>query len=321
MEPFDQKKIELRLQAEFAYHAETQGELIQSLMRELNPENKQNIDFIHYFIDLIDQDQIELPVIPAIATKILVLSQNKNASFYDYANLVKSDSVIALKVLKLANSPLYRGIRDVTDLELAISRVGLSGLKDIVMMLSFRMNIFNNKRFKDEIEDAWKHSLITALILSKLAYHYERSPSRYYTLGLLHNLGIIVLLNAIERYRCIYQIQNDFGSDFIKRLGYSFHPRLSAMTLSAWNFDIDEIEVVSNHHTPPTDGSTLGDKMLYLAQSTASSIETILNDYGMDNFFPYEFMINQAKLDIVPQLYACFCQEAIIHYEAMMEVI
>ncbi|MBN2694172.1 HDOD domain-containing protein [bacterium] len=281
----------------FNQKVETREELIQSIVDDLTKDNQHNFMFVRQLIQSMEQNKIEIPILPMIANKILQLSFNPNSDYDKYAQIVKSDTSIAVNVIKLANSPLYKGLRDINDLQLAISRIGIEGLKEIVLMLSLKMKIFNNKIFKIEFENTWKSSLLIALISSKVAEHYKISPSKAYTIGLLHDVGDLIFYNQIS----LYQSKNPktfFAESFMNRISYSFHPKLSALALLSWGFPKEEYEFISQHHLPPKDNSVIYQKILYLAISLVAAKTIIESDYDEKSLFPYEFMIQQAKLNI-----------------------
>ncbi len=310
--------IEQELQKMLNPKIETKEEIIDSLLNETLQINKKNLKFTNYLIELIESNKIELPVLPHVATKILQLSFNSKAEFTDYSNVVKSDSVIALKVIQLANSPLYRGLREITDLNLAISRIGIEGLKEIVIMLSMKMKVFNNKFYKAEVEKTWKFSLITALISSSLAQHLKISPSIYYTIGLIHDIGSIVLYSAVNNYR----LKNEeINSSFISRLSLSFHTKLSYLTLKKWEFKNEQLETVKNHHILPNISSSIDHKILYLAHSVSSIVDSIKDDYNEENLFPYEYMVNHSKFTIEAVELYNYVKKAVKSYEEIEKII
>ncbi len=286
----------------FDVKVETREELIQSIVDELTKDNQHNFIFIRQLIQSMEQNKIEIPILPIVANRILQLSFNPNSDYDKYAQVVKSDTSIAINVIKLANSPLYKGLRDINDLQLAISRIGIEGLKEIVLMLSLKMKIFSNKTFKNEFEKTWRASLLIALISSKVAEYYKISSSKAYTIGLLHDVGDLIFYNQIS----LYQSKNPkivFAENFMQRISYSFHPKLSALALLSWGFPKEEYDFIGYHHLPPKDNSSINQKILYLALSIVSAEVVIDSDYDEVSLFPYQFMIQQAKLNISPEFF------------------
>ena len=151
--------------------------IVEEFKNDLNDENKNNLKFIKFVISIIKDKNINLPVLPQITNKILELSNDKNSTFNDYANVIRSDSSITLKVIKLANAPMYRATKNISDIELAMSRIGVDGLKEVVLVDSLKSIVFKNIEYTKYIEKIWKDSLLTALIASRLAKFFNTNSS------------------------------------------------------------------------------------------------------------------------------------------------
>ncbi|HPI91622.1 MAG TPA: HDOD domain-containing protein, partial [Deltaproteobacteria bacterium] len=68
------------------------------------------------------------------------LEANVNAK--QIAELVEKDQALALKVLKVANSPFYRRIKEISTIRGAVVLLGFNVLKSIVLSISV-INLFN----------------------------------------------------------------------------------------------------------------------------------------------------------------------------------
>ncbi len=247
------------------YKWETSEQIIDDLLKISNAENGKNLKLIEYIVNLIDSEKIELPILPSIATKIISLSYNTKAVFDDYANVVKSDSSIALKVIELANSTYYRGLKDVTDLNIAISRIGIEGLKQLIIALSMQSKVFNHPFYKKDVEEIWKNSLFTSLTAASLAQYLKQNISEAYTTALVNDIGYMVIYNSINGFKSFYKTQEWPDSFFVKRICVSFHQKLSAFALNSWNFQMEQIDAVRNHHSIPAQNSSILTKIIYIS--------------------------------------------------------
>lgn len=280
------------------YDWESGDEIINSLVKEASNQTEANVKFIEYLINLIDSEKLEIPMLPDIVMKIINLSENPDTEISKYVELIKSDQAIALKVMKLANSTMYKGIRDVNDLNLAISRIGINELKNLVLMLSLQSKIFKNKEFKELIEEIWKTSLLTSILSSKLASYYSLNASSAYTIALTHDVGEIIVFNSVRGYEQFYKRKYKIDAYFIKRIAKSYHQEISAFTLAHWNFSKEQVDIVRNHHTPPINSSNEYHKLLFTAYQT--SVILLSFKFNKDNIynFPYEFLIKFSKLPL-----------------------
>ena len=62
----------------------------------------------------------------ALALNILDVCQRPESSALDLSAAIEPDPAISLRILRLANSPMYRGRRDVVSIPYAVARVGRS---------------------------------------------------------------------------------------------------------------------------------------------------------------------------------------------------
>ncbi|HPJ06468.1 MAG TPA: HDOD domain-containing protein, partial [Deltaproteobacteria bacterium] len=84
----------------------------------------------------------ELPTLPSIATAIMEKTLEANVNARQIAELVEKDQALALKVLKVANSPFYRRIKEIATIRGAVVLLGFNVLKSIVLSISV-INLFN----------------------------------------------------------------------------------------------------------------------------------------------------------------------------------
>ncbi len=273
---------------EINYKWESTEEIIDSIISETTSNNQNDVKLIEYIVNLIDSEKIELPILPVVATKIIALSYNTKADFNEYQQIIQSDPVIALKVLKLANSPYYKGLKDVTVLSVAISRIGLDGLRELVLAISIKSKIFQHTFYKEAISNIWKHSLLSSLIASRFANYINIQPTEGYTTALLHDVGQIVVYHSVQEYRKFYKISGWPDSTFVGRVSASIHMKLSAFILNNWNFSILQIDAVRVHHIPPAPLSSNLQKLIFLSVQIAYIL--LKNSFDSDNSILINFL-------------------------------
>lgn len=285
--------IDEELLEQLHYKWESAGEIIHELVNQAVYKDKNHLKFLQYLVNLVDQEKIELPVLPDIASRIIKLSFNSDATFTDYVDLVKSDQVIALKLIEVANTPYFRSRSKIQDLNMAITRIGIKGLKELVMMISMRGTIFNHKFYKKEVELIWRNTLFTAMLASKAASQCGIDASIAYTAGLIHDIGQIVIYNAVNGFRKFHNTDEWPDPYFVQRTAMSFHQKLSAFTLNKWDLDDSLIDTIRTHHTPPDDDGPPMAKLLYFSFQTAALIRYY--DYPSEFDFLPDFIMVQAK--------------------------
>jgi len=131
----------------------------------------------------------ELPTLPSIATAIMEKTMEANVNARQIAELVEKDQALALKVLKVANSPFYRRIQEISTIRGAVVLLGFNVLKSIVLSISV-INLFNEKeRHALDFYKFWQHSIACAVCAKSIASKVLPSSSEdAFVAGLLHDL-------------------------------------------------------------------------------------------------------------------------------------
>lgn len=138
--------------------------------------------------------------LPDICSKIRQMLDDDTSNLDDIGHLIALDPSLSSKLLKLANSPLFRFESQIDSLGKAINIIGGEALYNLVMVETassafehFSSNVIDLKRF-------WLQSIYAALVAKHLAKIVKiRGSERFFLLGLLHNLGeLLVALKSPE---------------------------------------------------------------------------------------------------------------------------
>jgi HD-like signal output (HDOD) protein len=136
-----------------------------------------------------------LPSLPNVLVEMLRACENNQASFQELSQIISRDSVIAGRVIFLANSSFYNPGSKITTLERALFLLGTDTLKTIVITASIQQFFSAFKSAHSEFLLAfWQRSLSCALLAKSLAILTSYpNPDEVYLTGLLHNIGELVL--------------------------------------------------------------------------------------------------------------------------------
>jgi HD-like signal output (HDOD) protein len=142
-----------------------------------------------------------LPVFPNTLIELLRVLSDPQSAVVDIETVISREPVIAVKVIAAANSPLYAdATNSVDNLHDAISRVGINGINNLansfLLQDSMMVNLENYHMFGKTI---WQHSLHVAFICNDLAGKEDaQNPQLYYLMGLVHDIGKIVIFNVLS---------------------------------------------------------------------------------------------------------------------------
>lgn len=200
----------------------------------------------------------DLPPMPQVASRAISLVENPDTTASDLTELLATDAALAARVLKIANSAMFSRQREISTLNMAIMVIGFKALKGIIVAATLRQL---NKSFGALERQIWESSMAAAMCATTIA---KRLKKRYieeiFLLGLLHNLGQIVLLFQPETRKDYKRVLETIASDSLdfasaeqKVFGFA-HPLIGALVAKKWNFAPDTCQVIL-HYRDPLEGA------------------------------------------------------------------
>ena len=206
---------------------------------------------LHSCLDRVD----EVGLFPASVVRILELTRSRNATVDDLEKAVSLDSVLAGRVLKVANSPLYGLPVRIGTLKHAVQMLGFSGTRDIALSLAVSGITQHQTPWGAQL---WRHAEVTAWTCRILGRNTRRADADgMFVAGLLHDLGQQLMLSL--EYRQTTELFEQFGTHdplIIKAevLHQGFHHgQLGAECLRRWKLPSQVAELVERHHEPLND--------------------------------------------------------------------
>ena len=230
--------------------------------------------------------EISLPVVPQIGLEFRRRLQ-ANAELHELVALLKRDMVIASKLVRMANSAMYRGFGAVRTIEQAISRLGLSATEQMVNALSNqRLYAIDTARYRSLLDRLWKHALASALAadsLSKLIT--SKLLVDPFTAGLLHDIGALALIQIIAEMEKRGRFEQAIEMDALFDTIFSYHASFGAKLLEKWRFEFDYVHIALYHSSLHTADSITQDLLVAsLANQVAKSLGfSIVDQSQIDN--------------------------------------
>jgi HD-like signal output (HDOD) protein len=195
----------------------------------------------------------DLPPLPHVAAKALVLIDDPDVNAIKLTNLLGQDTALTARVLKIANSAMFARQREITTINQAVMLIGFKALKGIIVAATMRQ--LNRKPSPTE-KMVWENSTCTAIAAQLLAKSLKKSyADELFVLGLLHDLGKLVLLLQIpDKYLGVFSAVRS-GKLFVdaeqQELGCT-HALVGALVAKKWNFSEEACQIILHHHDPVT---------------------------------------------------------------------
>ncbi len=190
----------------------------------------------------IQRERLSLPVISTTLTRVLGLLEQEGVAISQLAVAVETDPALATKVVGVANSGFYGGAESVVSVQDALMRTGLEQAKNIVAGVAIRSSVFQAPGFELVMDAIWQRSIATALATLALLESDHRWRDSAFLLGLVHDVGRIVLL-ATAGVPLAKQRKQPSPEE-IEEAGSSIRCELGAIALASWAFDEEMIDAM-----------------------------------------------------------------------------
>src|SRR5262249_23956881 len=145
---------------------------------------------------------------------------------------------LAARILRVVNSSLFGPSRQVTDLNQALTLLGIRPLKMLVLGFSLPKELFTGLQ-AEVLARYWRQTLVKAVAGGELSERLWRVPGdEPFLAGLVQDIGILALVQQLgEPYlRLLSHVQSHGGSLLereLEMLGFD-HLILSARLLMHW---------------------------------------------------------------------------------------
>ena len=189
---------------------------------------------------------LELPLLPHVASQVLAMSTADEVSARSLAELLHRDQAIAAHVLRVANSPLYQPRVPIVSLQQAISRLGLTILREVVITVSMQSRVFNVSSYAAEARVLWQHAVHTAAYARAIARRCRRNVESAFLGGLLHDVSKPVLLLALADLQA--KLAEPLTPPVVATALDVYHTQVGALLASTWQLPPDVCASIVYHH-------------------------------------------------------------------------
>jgi len=205
-----------------------------------------NVDkFIASIMQDLRDNKLDLPTLPQLAVKINKVVGSNSANASEMAKMISADPALSVRLLKVANSPVYRGNRKIENLQMAITLMGTDSIRKIVTSFLLK-GLFRSKdkALHQQMVQIWNHSAHVAAISFTLA---KRSgvidPEEAMLAGLLHDVGKLPIISKMRKVNL-----NDQNIQVLELVLQKLHQPLGKTILQTWHFAEQYVNVAAEHN-------------------------------------------------------------------------
>ena len=195
--------------------------------------------------EAVETDKLILPTLPDVALRIRDVVESEKSTAHDIADALAQDASLAARLVKVANSPLYRTRNPIEDLQMAVTRLGIRIVRDLVVGLAMKQ-IFQatSDALDTHSRSIWSKSVDAAAISRMMATLVSGiNPEQALLAGLIHNIGALPVLVQAENDDELFNDEAALG-----HVIYELQGIVGELILRHWDFDEQMIEVVKQCH-------------------------------------------------------------------------
>ena len=184
-------------------------------------------------IQAIENDELVLPTLPEVALKVREAAEDPNVSIPALSKVIGNDAALTARIIKVVNSPLLRTSKEITDIQMAVSRLGINYTCNLATGLAMEQMFQATSDVVDrKMREVWNKSTEIAGICHVLCKHYTRlAPDQATLAGLVHMIGILPILTYAEEHSELLA-----DSISLNHVIEKIHPIIGDRILRAWDF-------------------------------------------------------------------------------------
>lgn len=199
---------------------------------------------VHIFQEIMD-DKIRVPAMPEISIKVQQLFESDNAEIETLSELIQTDPSLSAKILRVANSALYRGASSVDSIPKAIVRMGMKTLRNQVIIYAVsEMLTMTSHAMQLRMKKLWEESRRVAAfsrILSKNLPSFNAETAQM--AGLLSNLGSVAIVQYIQD-----NYPHSYSETLLDQTITNLRPQINSFLMTKWNLGNELITVAEESH-------------------------------------------------------------------------
>ncbi len=212
----------------------------------------------------------EFPAMPNVIMHALNVMKDPDSNTKELAKIISYDQSLSTTVLTLVNSAYYGFSQQITSISRAISLIGMSKTKNLILTIAMRPMLVNQGD-----KELWEHSMVTAVGCEYVAKNYKIMDSdEAFVIGFLHDLGKVVLnLKNPVLYEKVKDIAERSGNILEAELIYFGvdHCQIGSLLSKRWQLPLLINNIIKYHHTPNLSSMPTACSLVYF-------VDTLIKD-------------------------------------------
>ncbi len=183
--------------------------------------------------------------------KLQQLLMSSESTLNEITEIIALDPGLTSRFLTLSRSAIYRGA-NITSLQDSLSRIGLQEVRKAALGYMIK-DAFREFRAEIDWDNYWFQSILAGRLMERICSNFRAIDGSEYLIGMLHNIGVLVLL---EYFPAEYERVSAMVDEGVPRqlaeievFGIS-HEIVSGVLCMKWIFPTPVSKAVEHHHAP-----------------------------------------------------------------------
>lgn len=197
----------------------------------------------------------KMPAFRSSVQRLLQLAADLNADSREIVQVIETDPLMTVKILKVINSPFYGLAQKISSVQRAVVHLGINSIKNMALSVAAIGVLPAQNQAGFDKRAFLLHSLTCAALCKLLADRLKvplMRASDYFVAGLLHDFGKIVFAEfAPGSYKRVLQIAREQNLPLhqveIDILGID-HSQAGKLLAQHWSLDQALTEAIDHHH-------------------------------------------------------------------------
>lgn len=207
----------------------------------------------HALRDVLD-DLIDVRPFPATASQIMAACNKPDVTAGHLSDIIATDPALSMKLLQIANSPMYGFGGEIRSVQHASVLIGLRALKNMALSMAMGDVFGGGSSLTAGARDhLWTHALTTGTIARLLASATRLSqPDEAFLGGVVHDVGKLIFVDhKPEQYLSL--LNSDCSRKTVDVEAETFgitHTAVGRSCGESWGLPDELSDVITFHHNP-----------------------------------------------------------------------
>lgn len=204
-------------------------------------------------VEKLRNDELTLPTLPEIALRVREVAEDSEATVTQLSSIISQDTAVAARILRVANSPLFRATQEIRDLQQAVGRLGMDYTANLAIGLAMEQ-IFQatSDMIEERMRRNWQITSQVAIYAAVLSGRCDISEDEASLAALLHRIGVLPVL--------VYAEETDsaqLDGIHLDKLSGHLHTRMGKIILERWGFPMELVTVPETYRDYSKDLGTV----------------------------------------------------------------